>query len=325
MAIRLQDKQNVTAPDSDYPFGNIKDDTGAGDGTPVNVQVYADFHQFFAKMFALSGLTYNGLPDNEYSGFQYIEAATKLWKTFDGVKLISVDTTLTAADKSKLIVVSGSVAGIIVSLPSSTTLEDGDDFNIMNNSDYSVTIARAVPDAIQFNGNSAVTLVLPYARDFVKLALDKSNTDWYVANYQITKDTKISQQITLSSQTTASGSYVDLTGLTYTNTSGASKKFRFSLKGDADLAGTGGLNSSIAQSFFRIYNDTTATELDEVQRTTAVYIPGPANDVAAVLSIGSECIETIASGDVVKCQFKLSAGDGVTATKVKFLIEELES
>lgn len=78
MAIKLENKTNVTAPGGDYPYGNIKDDTGVGDGTPVDKQVYADFHQFFARMLALSGITANNLPDNQTNTFQYYLALKKL-------------------------------------------------------------------------------------------------------------------------------------------------------------------------------------------------------------------------------------------------------
>lgn len=71
MAILLQNKPNVVAPGGAYPFGNIKDNTGANDGTPLNTLVHADFHQFFAKMLDDSGIGANGLPDNSVNGFQY--------------------------------------------------------------------------------------------------------------------------------------------------------------------------------------------------------------------------------------------------------------
>jgi hypothetical protein len=72
--IKLEDKPNVIPPDSTYPFGNIKDNNGSGNGTPLNELVHADFHQFFAKMFYESGLTSNGLKDNAANGFQYFQA-----------------------------------------------------------------------------------------------------------------------------------------------------------------------------------------------------------------------------------------------------------
>lgn len=74
MAIKLENKTNVLAPNATYPYGNIKDNSGANDGTPVNTQVYGDIHQFFARLLALSGIVANGLPDNATNGFQYYEA-----------------------------------------------------------------------------------------------------------------------------------------------------------------------------------------------------------------------------------------------------------
>ena len=59
MAIKLENKVNTEAPSVAYPFGNIKDNTGSNNGTPVDKNVYADFHQFFAKMMAESGIAYN--------------------------------------------------------------------------------------------------------------------------------------------------------------------------------------------------------------------------------------------------------------------------
>jgi hypothetical protein len=74
MAIKLQDKQNTVPPNAIYPNGNIRDDDGSGNGTPVNVDVYGDFHQFFARLLASNGVSPNGLPDNAYDGFQYYES-----------------------------------------------------------------------------------------------------------------------------------------------------------------------------------------------------------------------------------------------------------
>lgn len=78
MAIPLHDKPNVTAPGGDYPYGDIKDNPGDGTGTPVNRLVTADFHQFFARMLAISGVAANGLPENNANGFQYFEAMLKV-------------------------------------------------------------------------------------------------------------------------------------------------------------------------------------------------------------------------------------------------------
>jgi hypothetical protein len=78
MAIKLTDKPNTEAATGDYPFGNVRDKTSTLAGTPVNKEVYADFHQFFEKLMNYAGVTHNGLPDNDYSGWQLMEALMAL-------------------------------------------------------------------------------------------------------------------------------------------------------------------------------------------------------------------------------------------------------
>jgi len=81
MARGLQNYQNRTTPDSDYPNGRIKDNDGTGNGTPVNQYTNDDLHQFLAKMLRRGGITPNGLPENEYSGHQYHQALDNIIKT----------------------------------------------------------------------------------------------------------------------------------------------------------------------------------------------------------------------------------------------------
>ena len=67
----LKNKPQVNPPSITYPYGQIKDDDGSGTvGTPVDEQVYGDFHQFFSQLMADGGLIANELPENEYNGFQ---------------------------------------------------------------------------------------------------------------------------------------------------------------------------------------------------------------------------------------------------------------
>lgn len=61
-----------------YPSGRIKNNTGAGDGTPVNEEVYGDLHEMKDKLMRLYGISYNGLPDNETNGYQLIDALVAL-------------------------------------------------------------------------------------------------------------------------------------------------------------------------------------------------------------------------------------------------------
>lgn len=68
------DNSNPTA----YPNGRIKDNDGSGNGTAVNESVYGDQHETFAKLMRLYGIPYNGTPDNEINGYQYIAALRAL-------------------------------------------------------------------------------------------------------------------------------------------------------------------------------------------------------------------------------------------------------
>jgi hypothetical protein len=65
---------NTTAPDADFPYGRFKDTVGANPGTRVNESMAGDWAQFFAKIMAEAGITPNGLPDSEYSGWQLFNA-----------------------------------------------------------------------------------------------------------------------------------------------------------------------------------------------------------------------------------------------------------
>ena len=71
MAREIVDFLRYTAPDSTYPYGQIKDNTaGMNDGTPVSVLTNGDIQQFFAKMLADSGISANNLADNFDNGWQ---------------------------------------------------------------------------------------------------------------------------------------------------------------------------------------------------------------------------------------------------------------
>lgn len=72
--IPLQNKPNTKAPDGVDTFGALKDDSGSGDGTPVDKQVYNDIHVFFESLMLWAGLAANNQPDNATNGFQLLDA-----------------------------------------------------------------------------------------------------------------------------------------------------------------------------------------------------------------------------------------------------------
>lgn len=104
MARSLQNKTNVDAPDSDYPYGRIRNNPGDGSGTPVNEAVYGDFHQFFERLMAAAGVVHNELPDNDYSGFQYFEALLKLFPDTLQFIIDGGGATITTGSKGVLVV-----------------------------------------------------------------------------------------------------------------------------------------------------------------------------------------------------------------------------
>jgi hypothetical protein len=92
---------NIDASDLvNYPNGRIKDNSGAGDGTAVNRQLYSDLHEFFAKLMRMAAITYNALPDNEGNGFQLVQALQALAGKNDMLQTLNSDgTTVSIATK----------------------------------------------------------------------------------------------------------------------------------------------------------------------------------------------------------------------------------
>lgn len=73
-----------------YPNGRIQDNTGSGNGTPVNNYVYSDLHEMKDKLMRLYNIDYNGLPDNETNGFQTVDALRALASKNDFVLDLTV-------------------------------------------------------------------------------------------------------------------------------------------------------------------------------------------------------------------------------------------
>lgn len=77
--IPLQSNINVDNSDLvNYPNGRIKDNQGAGEGTPVNRNVYGDLHANISRLMRLYNIAPTGLPDNETNGYQIIDSLIAL-------------------------------------------------------------------------------------------------------------------------------------------------------------------------------------------------------------------------------------------------------
>lgn len=80
MAIKLTTKQNTDPAVYPWPYGKIRDNSGPNDGTPVNTQVYGDYHQFFAVLLQNGSIVANDLPENSNNSFQYSLALANIPK-----------------------------------------------------------------------------------------------------------------------------------------------------------------------------------------------------------------------------------------------------
>lgn len=90
---KLSTNSNVDLSDLvNYPDGRLRNNTGTGNGTPVNERVYGDLHQTIAKLLRLYDITANNLPDNEVNGFQIVEALVALASKNDYVIPLSLNT-----------------------------------------------------------------------------------------------------------------------------------------------------------------------------------------------------------------------------------------
>ena len=79
MAINLGDQVNIDKSDlANYPNGQIQDNDGTDNGTPINRVTSSDLWMFFDKLMRQAGLSYNGDFDNEGNGYQYVDALIAL-------------------------------------------------------------------------------------------------------------------------------------------------------------------------------------------------------------------------------------------------------
>ena len=142
---------------------------------------------------------------------------------------------------------------------------------------------------------------------------------------------KIAQQIALASQTTASTSYIDLSGLTYTTPNdGISRDYRLKLKliSSPDVPSNNNGTAIDGGAFYQIWNDTASVELDVAKH----YIYFVANttvgdmglyDIANTSTIVAETIVNLPPNTTIKCRFHKDGGNSITVTDCKFIIEAI--
>lgn len=186
MSKGLENLTNIVPPSTNYPYGNIRDNNGSGNGTPLDQISHADYHQTFRKWLEMAGITPNNLPDNVANGFQYVQALEYLYRRVKGTLNFPTNstTTLGVSDVRSLIYVNGNTSTKSFNLPNGANLKDGDSFIFFNYTNQ-ICIVQSGTDFVL--GGSDVTL--PAQFDFVELIYDKPNTNWIPANVRITPNT----------------------------------------------------------------------------------------------------------------------------------------
>lgn len=111
--IPLQSNPNVDNSDpANYPDGRIKDNTGSGNGTPVNRNVYGDLHANISKAMRLYEIVPSGLPDNETNNYQILEAFIALASkndfiyplTTNGTDTLNIDIKLSLMETNEFLI-----------------------------------------------------------------------------------------------------------------------------------------------------------------------------------------------------------------------------
>lgn len=80
--ILLENKANSVAPGGDYDYGRMQDRASGVQGSEMNTEFHGDASQFFERIMALSGITANGLPDNNTNGFQLVDAIIRVIRPY---------------------------------------------------------------------------------------------------------------------------------------------------------------------------------------------------------------------------------------------------
>lgn len=82
------DFTNWEAANGNFTQGNIKDNDGTRNGTPINQKTLNDLYQFYIRLVAKNGVTPNGNPDNQVNN-QLMEALDKNLRSWEQGELLN--------------------------------------------------------------------------------------------------------------------------------------------------------------------------------------------------------------------------------------------
>lgn len=139
---------------------------------------------------------------------------------------------------------------------------------------------------------------------------------------------KIAVELTNATQTDSGGTYIDMTSLSYTIPKTAKYKITLLANPQSATGSSGSLPVDVqAASYFRIYNSTDASVLDEKFTQNRAYLDlGTGGsyilNLTASFSVNCSTIVTLTAGKVIKAQFRTYFGS-TTTTNNKMFIEEM--
>jgi hypothetical protein len=152
----LQNNTRAGAPDADYPFGYIVDEDGSNNGTFIDSNFLNDLWQLKEKMFDQSGITANGLPDNQTNGFQLFEAFMKVLKPY---KMATISVTQTGTNAPVITEIGPNDIGTITGeytttgsykLVSTGNFDTGKTFVVNGQSTETDSIVKATPATVNY-------------------------------------------------------------------------------------------------------------------------------------------------------------------------------
>lgn len=141
MAFNKGTQTNIDNSDlTNYPHGQIRDNDGSDNGTPVARVTMSDMFETFDKLMRLAQITYNGLYDNETNGYQFVQAWVAL------------------ANKNDFILSLTSASGILQIPTATNILQTGEKLVVQAAADY---VAET-----QIKGTGAALLTISISRQY---------------------------------------------------------------------------------------------------------------------------------------------------------------
>jgi hypothetical protein len=136
MAVGIQNYPNIDPPDFDFPNGRTTDNPGNFLGTPVNLITLGDYQQWFAKIMRIAGLNADGIPDSEYNGFQYLDAALIAFQRYrkNYVPGGGGTTAIPPYEQALVFYLNGIGPGSVTALPNMASTCDGHTVKVVNES-----------------------------------------------------------------------------------------------------------------------------------------------------------------------------------------------